>query len=761
MAGLYDSYRLSNSNAVPMFEGSAGDTSIKVGQYMQGLYDTAQQGAGEISGNVENLNSLPWHSDAVNEVRNQVNSKLDNWAQRKDYENLVPDVQSLGRWYGSRAQELQAPVLQRQAYAKQLDEHEKGKEGELSSDQKQAYLAMSDEADKQKYLQGRASKKDAFGRYSLSYAGETPDKNINVNDWVDKRLKDYVIHKYGSESYQTPDGVWMVKNGEKHERLTPEAIDAGLIPAMRNDHDYQSYRNMHGKISSFYGGQAYKNFDKMPDSADKREILRVAKEQGLSPDTVARQYFHDQATRSIDSDALAYAHAKYMTKNDWTTKDMNADPYGLKKATDFTPFMMQGANYTTTNDEQDVNKLTENIGKLGTTVGEADKFLNNYKAKLANPHLDQTTRTLLESKVEDYTNQKASAQQQLERANQVLNNSKQAVADKMTNGGTWEEMIKTEAKPIADKITTMFGNVPGIKSLSGIIMKPNDIAEAIADGRVKVNSIYPSGAGGGGAPIPTSLAIKTKEGKTVTIKPDNPFFGQLSQLTGDVQQGQTGRIREANDLLKSMHKGIAKNFSIPTTDIGMSENEKLAITEDLKSSDGTNFATQGTNKPWDKDRRPTNFKITTINSMRGPNGETMYNAYGLDKDNKPDGTTFNVIAAGSNGASLESNFLGKQLTPEAKQFSAILRNGSGYDALKNLAPGTERQVGVWNVNGKPTDVRIKLQDSNTGDNSVKTYRIIDENGHALDLKDGKKGVYYNLGDAGEALDAIKSAAAKR
>jgi len=61
-ASLYDRYRLTNSTAIPQFQGSAGPEAIQVGAHLQGLYDNAQQG-----GNGSNVHGLypSYHSETV------------------------------------------------------------------------------------------------------------------------------------------------------------------------------------------------------------------------------------------------------------------------------------------------------------------------------------------------------------------------------------------------------------------------------------------------------------------------------------------------------------------------------------------------------------------------------------------------------------------------------------------------------------------------------------------------------------------------
>jgi len=224
-------------------------------------------------------------------------------------------------------------MLQRSEYQKSLDD----KELNLTSAQKNALLEISD-----KNYQGLS--RDPYGRYVGMYRGDTPDKNMDVNKWIDDRMKDFAIQKGGSE-IQNSNGHWMIKRGTKWERLAPGTIEDALSSAMANSADYQGYRNMMGKIAGHNASKVWTNPALLPDTVTgtdskgnrmavpnttKRMIMAQAQQLGIPYQEVADRYFNRAQQDNIDANALRYARTKYAVNNVWSESGMDADPFALK-----------------------------------------------------------------------------------------------------------------------------------------------------------------------------------------------------------------------------------------------------------------------------------------------------------------------------------------------------------------------------------------------------------------------------------------------
>src|SRR5688572_13188730 len=103
---LYDSYRLANSQVIPVYTGSAAPEALQVGQYMQGLYDTAQSGAIGISGGLDAMSYLPQDKATAEGLRSRIQGRLDEFSRNGDHENMVPQVTKLGQEFTNRYREL-------------------------------------------------------------------------------------------------------------------------------------------------------------------------------------------------------------------------------------------------------------------------------------------------------------------------------------------------------------------------------------------------------------------------------------------------------------------------------------------------------------------------------------------------------------------------------------------------------------------------------------------------------------------------------
>jgi hypothetical protein len=313
---LYDAYRLENSRTIPLYVGSAAPEALQVGQYMQGLYDQAQSGAFGIDNGLQSITSLPKDKALADNLRTTVQGKLSEMSKRGDYENMLPDVQRLASDFSNRYRELRAPMEQRDAFIKGLDE----KEYNLTDDQKRGLIQMSDAG-------YSGLQRDEYGRLTGKYAGTGYDKNMDINKWVDDRMKDIAIQKGGSE-IANDNGEWKIKRGTKWEKLDPGTIENTLRSAMSNDAGYLGYRGMMGRIAGYRSGQI--DIDQLPDMVNqqtpdgkivqvpnpvKKQIQDLAKAQGTSTSAAAQLLGQRTTEQGIESNALNYAKTKYAMNN--------------------------------------------------------------------------------------------------------------------------------------------------------------------------------------------------------------------------------------------------------------------------------------------------------------------------------------------------------------------------------------------------------------------------------------------------------------
>lgn len=392
---LYDAYRLDNSRVIPLYTGSTAPEALQVGQYNQQLYDQAQTGAFGINNGLQGITSLPQDKVLADNLRSNVQQRLRSMAERGDYENMIPEVQQLGSEFTNRYRELIAPMQQRQEFQKQLDD----KEYNLTSDQKAGILAMSDAG-------YSGLRKDEYGRYTGRYSGAAYDKNIDLNKWIDERMKDIAVQKGGSE-VANDNGEWKIKRGSKWERLAPGTIESALSSAMSNYADYQGYKGMMGRIAGFRASRL--NIDAIPDaitSVDaqgkpiqvanpvKQQIQQIAAKYGISPRDAATIVARQTTEQGIESNALNYARTKYAVNNQWSESGQSIGDFQVKRyekmlkdeGTDGPGIfgdLVTGQGIDLSQKYGDANKLAATIENTAGSVTAAETYIDSQKNRMA------------------------------------------------------------------------------------------------------------------------------------------------------------------------------------------------------------------------------------------------------------------------------------------------------------------------------------------------------------------------------------------
>lgn len=365
---VYDQYRLSNSTAVPQFVGDTGNATIQVGQYMQSLYDQAQQGGEEINAAADNVQALPQDQALAKELQDHVKGKLDTYSKAGDWENHLPDVRSLGRMYSSRAAELYAPVKAYQEWQKGLDEKDKN----LTPDQKNALKAMA-------LSSYTGLTKDPVGRYTGSFNGPELAKNVDVNEKVDKWLKDIAIQKGGSEIANV-DGMWKIKKGNSWESLAPGTIERTLQDAMANDREFQSHVKQEGQIAAFTGTRALQSLSQLNPAA--QESVKGYLKNGYNLKEAIGKVFEEDAKHSIINTAMDYGRTKYAYNKRVTSSDIS-----------------ENGNYWKQLEQQD--KAATNATVFGDAVTDAGIDISKYDS----PDAIEKQNTASAAELERVTNE--------------------------------------------------------------------------------------------------------------------------------------------------------------------------------------------------------------------------------------------------------------------------------------------------------------------------------------------------------------------
>lgn len=717
--GLYDSYRLANSTAIPQFEGSAGDDFVKVGQYKQGLYDTNIQSVNDTGEQAGEVSSI-FHQDqgAVNELRTGVQQKIEGLVKRGDFENMGLEARQLGQDFTNRSKEIMAPQQQAMEYKKSLE----NKDLNLTPEQKQGLFDMS-------MTNYQGVQKNARGQYVGTFNGRQAAKNIDVPDWVDKRMKDIAVHKNGDTYESAPDGgMWIIKNGVKTEKVSAQEITGTLKSAMASDTDYQSFKNMQADIAGHYARKvADPNMPGMFAYAARQHTAA----SGRDFKDVYSNMINRSTHQSIDEEAMRYALNKYQKSDVETEHGLKTNEYTLKDHDKSTagPFMMQGPDNKLTNDEKNYDKLTATTNDNKAALLDINSHISALQQRLTNPNLSPTTRTQLSAELSNSQDRKDAVQGQANRAEDIQNYSKMVTAQKM--GYTDYDDFMNKAKPAyKSEIAKVFPS--GIPTKGGKIISPDELAEAAVDGRLKT-TMSTMISGDNSPAAPTGMLLTMKDGTKVPINGNSRGF-QLMDAIAHASGQANNKVDEFQDKLSKEHEDNVKDFAVQSTNISIPSEEAKKNIKDLlvSNKDGVRFSNPG---QLDKVDAPDNFRVVSIGTA-GTGTDTKLQVEELDKDNKPTGKTYDATTTNSNIAEQLGRTFARSQAPEDKLAADILSHNSGARQLSAMIPGQSLDL----------KRQVKGEDGNTVNASISIIRHSD------------KTVSYNLvdKDTGDILKSTKS-----
>lgn len=736
--GLYDNYKLSNSTAIPQYEGSAGEDFIKVGQYKQGLYDQNMSIATTINGQADEVSSvLPQDQGAVNELRGETQSKLKAIANSGNYEDAMPQIQQIGQHFANRSREIAAPQQALSEYRKSLTD----KEYNLTPDQQNGLLQMS--------IAGyKGLQKNIRGQYTGTFTGVSIAKNIDVNKKVDEWMKDTAVNKWGKEAETLSDGdggMWIVKNGIKVEHIDKDKVTGIISNAAANDQEYQAYKNQEAAIAGHKASQVTFS-DQAGDGPLKDAALQVMKQTQI-PFAKAYSLVVNKATHNqIDNNALSYAIGKYAFNNVETVNGMKDNPYALKDydkddPNPISPFISQGADSKLTDDEKDYNKLNTNIVQQKKGLGDIKSQLTGLDNKLKG-NLPPSQRTQYESERSALQGQLTNAQSQVNRSQEIVDYSKDRTAQKM-GYNDYDDFIKRNADTpkLRSAIQSVYPN--GLTTKDGRKVSVDDLIEAATANNIKVNLATTTGPSAS-APKTLSTDITLRDGSKVSL-PGNSG-DKLSDNVNLVLQQADSRVQKFNNQVKDLHSENVKDFAVQSSNISLNDVDRKTISQHIKSNmDGVRFSKPG---QIDAVKAPDNFEVMTIGT-NGLGSDAKVKVQGLDKDGKPTGDFYDVTMGNSNIGEVISRKLAESADPESRMAADVLSANSGARQLSNMIPGQSMKIGQLRMdnsdNSDPANVSIKV--TRNRDKTI-AYNLVGEDGHIIKSTS-------SVGTAGEWISKVK------
>lgn len=557
MPSLYDRYQLSNSTAIPVYQGSAGKEAIAVADYMQGLYDKNLGTALAINAADDNLAGHSADTAIISETKKYYKDKLAELSKSGDWENMMPQTQQLASSFANDASAISAITQKRAEVFKEIDDN---KEYNYTGPMKAKLKQMSED----EYATGNTKlTRDGSGKLVGSYQGTVLSKNIDVPKKVDELMKSAADQSGGTITENT-DGKWMEKVGNKWEIMKPERVQAIISAGLSLDQEFQGYTDMMGRISS-HGLDRAKDPSQVTNETLRNKAIELAKSQGIPFGQALKQIVKSGTVESLLSTALSYGTLKYAKNNLWTEQSKTADPYWLKSTSEGgndPRIIGVGPNTSTFEWEQNYDEVINNKNKVEATLTDLtekeailSKALQDATAKGAKDAITQAEINL--SRIRDEIRATKALQS---RSEGILNYTRdQAVAQlkiQKPGGGTissYQELVDAKRPKLIEEISKQ--RKDGEDGVSN-----SEIADIILSGSpVKTMKIATGGNSGG--PTYTTKNYVIRNGRNIFI----PIVPQDQDL------------KKTNDLVPKIYKQTSKNYSVKSDAIGFDAAEIASL----------------------------------------------------------------------------------------------------------------------------------------------------------------------------------------
>lgn len=615
-ASLYDRYRLTNSTAIPMFQGSAGPEAIQVGAHLQGLYDNAQQGGNDIASMSDNIQSMAADRGLATELRNHVQSTIGKYAEAKDWENRVQEVRSLGQQYVNRASELAVPIKQYQEWKKTLDD----KDLNLTPKQKAIYDQMA--------IAGYGGlKKDSIGRYVGGFSGIEAAKNLDVNKKADEWIKGYVEAEGGSD-ITTDNGITKYRKAGTWHILTPGRIKQILSFARSNDNEYLAYQNAEGTMEGFQVSKNIQDIKQLDGNPVVKQAVQSYMDAGYSLQEAAGKVAEKQRAGTIVKTMEDYAVSKYAHNNQTSISSQEmgdvAKAEATKKLTD--EFRLVGAGVNTVPDwANDPTKLTTEISTGKNSIARLSEQREIEERKLAK----DPQNTQLQTNIDRLTKQIEQASKVVGNNEAIWKNTLDAATAKMNlsdgKGGfvtRFDDLSRIQAEKLRIKVKKEFPD--GVKLYDGTSISSSDLAEAMASGTLKQTT--EKMVSGRNVVNNQVYTITLPDGKSKKL--DIKGTGKLATLLS-VARDEMAPIGQVTGMANNMHKDVVKNYSVKGNAIGLNTEEQKVI-RNFGTSSATIYKAPGSNQVSnDEELRSKDFVAETWSPETG-----RYTGRFVSKDGK-------------------------------------------------------------------------------------------------------------------------------
>lgn len=663
--GLYDGYRLQNSQGIKQYEGSAVPEMVAVSQQLQGQYDKSQNALDYTNQFLNSLKADPKDQPTLDEMKKGYIDKIGEISQRKDLENMTRETSMLAaklpQDYAPFAASLQAHQT-RNAEIDAATQKKPEDAGYLSPDK--AASQKEYEYSQYKGLQKNAQTNKLEGIYQ----GQNYSRSIDYRKKVDEIMEKALPSTQGYTHEPGSDGEWIVKKFGKTVTMAPGHIRNIIDSGMKADPEVQG--DIGDQVK--YGTHAldYRHVTR----ADVNDGTQLAKlmDNGHDATTAMKIIKGAHISDGIMATAQGYAGAKY-PRHDVETGDevKQNEGYWKHKLEDGDAPMVYDQSAITLKD-------------LPKTYDDAQKFLGTNTPAVA---------ALKAAAQSDDPSVRQQAMGQLASLNMKMSIMKST--QEAANNFAGNELVKQGKGAEYKKLKDLSG---GYRDISGLLNKdgtPTPQLTAMAKDFTKK------------AGLPTSLMA----GQTM----DQLDLANYKQMVGkyDYLMGTTDKAR---DQFYADGNNVPKSYSPKGVSLDPASPAMKGINNMVKFSNPGMVILDQNNEPVADKDGTLRTKLTIGGPSVTPVGDLghSFDATYTEKgtDSKPDkmyGTKYHIMFTDPSATKVAATHLSHSKNADARDIGNSMMLDFNKGNLKNLGregyadfttnKGAEYRVKRENVNG--------------------------------------------------------------
>jgi hypothetical protein len=453
--GLYDNYKLANSNLVESFAGSTVPELTKMKDSLDNRYEIAKE---KISGLEDMLVEAPiLEADKQNwvNINNEAQVKIGELSKRPDLENTVLDVHTYSAKVANKLKSLALQKKTRDEYYGALDKMD------LPNDVKDMYKQESD----QKY---GGLKFDEYGKATNSYVGDTPTKNVDTPEKIRKALQ-ILISSGDVQSYtqDSENGMYTIQTTNGIERRTANEVLGAVRAAQKLDLEWQASDNQAVRAEVFHNTKNVtdatvqqfldRETSNTGEQLKQQEIKRLVGD-GMSLKDAYKTVQTDQAIKNKQDALERYALGNMYSKTSSTKVVQEGPEAQAQRQRDM-------VDYTQKKQYEYALKQAEEVAKLAPkTTEEKDKDINEFRvvgpmATLNVPNWAPTIKALQENGI-------SKEEKNLEELNISLKNKQAQLQAAQTSGDQRAQTtLSAEISAISSKIKGSTNSVQMYKTI--------------------------------------------------------------------------------------------------------------------------------------------------------------------------------------------------------------------------------------------------------------------------------------------------------